>query len=346
MSCRGCTAIQPIEDQGMVRLRPNHDLMSAVIHEKKLASESSREMMKVEYSSQDELLDLMQSLHTLPEQIVNGTEISITGLSQNANQNPWISLSQMKARMDHSNVAEIIRQGNFVSHMQPIVDASQEIIGFEFLLRPAPGGAAFNPYHLFEVARETGMHSFLDRAARISAIETSAKWLPRGIKRFINFLPSSIYNPEYCLSHTFKTIDRLHLDPEDFVFEVVETEQIDNMDHLLRIFKAYRDHGMKVALDDVGSGYSTLEVMSLLQPDYVKIDRSLIDHCDQDPAKQDEIMSILGQAAKFGGRVLAEGIERQEEFDFCRSSGIHLAQGYLFGKPAERPPFQMQIRAV
>lgn len=345
MSCSGCAPIQPVEDQGKVRFKPRHHLVSAVIHEKQLASETGVEEIMVFYDTKDELLGLMHSLYMLPAEIVKATSISITGRGRDESSSPWNTLAQMKARMNHYNVVDIIQQGQFSSYMQPIVDISEKIIGFEFLLRPAPNGIHFQPYHLFEIARETGMHSFLDRAARISAIETSAEWLPKGIKRFINFLPSSIYNPEYCLSHTFRTVDRLHLDPEDFVFEVVETERIDNMDHLLQIFKAYRNHGMKVALDDVGSGYSTMEVMSMLKPDYVKIDRSLIDCCDQDAAKRDQILNIIDRAEKFGGQVLAEGIERREEFEFCRNSGIHLAQGYLFGKPSDRPPFDAQ-RAV
>ncbi|MCJ8011985.1 EAL domain-containing protein [Paenibacillus sp. KQZ6P-2] len=341
MICSGCAPIQPVEDQGRVRFRPRHHLIYAVFHEKQLATETEADDIVVSYHTKDELLSLMHSLYILPAEIVETTTISITGHGRDKSIGQWISLSQMKARMEHVNVVDIIQKGQFSSHMQPIVDSSEEIVGFEFLLRPAPNGVMFQPYQLFEIARETGMHSFLDRAARISAIETSAEWLPRGVKRFINFLPSSIYNPEYCLSHTFKTIDRLHLDPKDFVFEVVETEKLDSMDHLLQIFKAYRDHGMKVALDDVGSGYSTMEVMSMLKPDYVKIDRSIIDCCDRDAVKKDKILNIIDRAEKFGGQVLAEGIERREEFEFCRSSGIHLAQGYLFGKPAERPPFNV-----
>ncbi len=345
MSCSGCAPIQPVEDQGRVRFKPRHHLVSAVIQEKQLVSESGAEDIAVSYITKDELLDLLHSLYRLPGDIVEATSISITGRGRDEDKSPWIPLAHMKARMNHVNVVEIIQKGQFASHMQPIVDAAEKIIGFEFLLRPAPNGVPFQPYQLFEIARETGMHSFLDRAARISAIETSAEWLPRGIKRFINFLPSSIYNPEYCLSHTFKTIDRLHLDPRDFVFEVVETEKIDSMDHLQQIFKAYRDHGMKVALDDVGSGYSTMEVMSMLKPDYVKIDRSLIDRCDQEASKRELILNIIDKADKFGGQVLAEGIERREEFEFCRNAGIHLAQGYLFGKPSDRPPFDA-LRAV
>jgi EAL domain-containing protein (putative c-di-GMP-specific phosphodiesterase class I) len=136
--------------------------------------------------------------------------------------------------------------------MQPIIDLhTRQTFAYEFVLRPARDHAPFSPYELFQAAQETGLHSFLDRQARISAIETSALHLPNGIKRFINFLPSSIYNPNYCLSHTFHAIERLRLDPSDFVFEVVETERIKDINHLQSIFQVYKKEGMKVALDDV-----------------------------------------------------------------------------------------------
>ncbi|MFD1773742.1 EAL domain-containing protein [Paenibacillus rhizophilus] len=188
------------------------------------------------------------------------------------------------------------------------------------------------------MARRSGLHSFLDRAARISAIGSSARHLPEGIKRFVNFLPSSIYNPNYCLTNTFQTIQQQGLRPEDFVFEVVETEKIRDIDHLAAIFSKYREHGVNVALDDVGSGYSTVEFMLRLQPDYVKIDRGLISMCDQDPHKQTGIKEVVEKAGRFGGKVLAEGIERREEFQFCLDNGIELAQGYFFGKPELEPP--------
>jgi EAL domain-containing protein (putative c-di-GMP-specific phosphodiesterase class I) len=202
------------------------------------------------------------------------------------------------------------------------------------LLRPHPSGPDFKPFELFEVARETGLHSFLDRQARLCAIETSAAHLKRGTKRFINFLPSSIYNPNYCLSHTFQAIEDLQLDPSDLVFEVVETEKVEDTDHLKKVFKVYKEHGVNVALDDVGQGFSTLALVADLQPDYIKIDRATIDGCDRDKDKQATIGGIIKLAADFGGVVLAEGIERAEEWAFVKSAGVQLGQGYLFGKPA------------
>ncbi|WJH37134.1 EAL domain-containing protein [Paenibacillus sp. CC-CFT747] len=242
------------------------------------------------------------------------------------------------ARMEQHPLVSIIQENQFTSFLQPILSLREDrITAYECLLRPSPEGSSFRPFELFETARETGLHSFLDRSARISAIETTARLLERGIKRFVNFLPSSIYNPNYCLSHTFAAIDRLEQDPQDFVFEVVETEKIEDIRHLQTIFEVYKKNGMKVALDDVGSGFSTIEVMRRLEPDYVKIDRGLVDHCDEDESKQEEIRRIRELAHSYGGQVLAEGIERNEELAFCRSIGLDLAQGYLIGKPSDKP---------
>ncbi len=282
---------------------------------------------------------LLKLLGGLQQQLTVPLALYITGTKGVISLNErWLSWEQLEIRFSHDNLINIISNHDFCSYLQPIVNVTEEIVGFEFLLRPLQNGSYFQPHELFEIARQTGFHSFLDRAARVSAIESSAKLLPKGIKRFINFLPSSIYNPKYCLTHTFEAMERLNQDPEDYVFEVVETEKIADIAHLQTIFAEYRRQGMHVALDDVGTGYSTVELMCSLKPDYVKIDRALISFCDEDAVKQSAILNIMSRAAEFGAKVLAEGIERREEFLFCRDIGVDLAQGYLFGKPEEQPP--------
>ncbi|KOY17674.1 EAL domain-containing protein [Paenibacillus xylanivorans] len=338
MNCSGCSPIHPIEDQGTLYMRPISPALLEALQMQGRHVEHSDELIWMHFlnleSVQRCIEDILKIEATLPDTLM----VQVTPLYGQADDDSWINLSMQEARLKHADLVSIILEHQFSSHMQPIVDASEQIIGFEFLLRPTEQGRPFSAYELFEVARDTGLHSFLDRTARIAAIETSAVLLPHGVKRFVNFLPSSIYNPEYCLTHTFETIERLSLDPKDFVFEVVETEQIQHMSILQHIFEVYRSHGMSVALDDVGAGFSTIEVMNRLEPDFVKIDRSLVDHCDQDLTKQQQIIDIVEMSRQFGGRVLAEGIERIEEFDFCRSVGIDLAQGYYFGKPTAYPP--------
>lgn len=339
MSCSDCSIIEPIEDAGSVKLKSASSAFISALQNQGLTIEGNPvENYTILYQTREELLGLLSNMSMLEKQFKRELSICIKGSGGDRRAERWLSISQLENRILNYKLVDIISNTEFSSYMQPIVDFSEAIIGFEFLLRPIPGGSSFKPYELFEMARQSGLHSFLDRAARISAIETGAKLLPKGYKRFINFLPSSIYNPKYCLTHTFAAIERLNQDPNDFVFEVVETEGIRDISRLKDIFEEYRNQGMHVALDDVGTGYSTVDVMSRLKPDYIKIDRSLISYCDEDVLKQGAIKEIIARAADFGGKVLAEGMERREEFLYCRELGIPLAQGFLFGKAEEKPP--------
>ncbi|MDO3411316.1 EAL domain-containing protein [Saccharibacillus sp. CPCC 101409] len=338
--CSTCMPVRPIEDWGTVYLRPIGQMLGRLIEEQGWAcgrEQGNKNSLFFSYTSKEQFLDMAEWLNSLPVEWTDALEVKIAGENSRPELLPWLPFTQLAARFQHMDMVGIITRERFTSFLQPIVDHGENIVAYEFLLRPAPGEASFNPFELFDVARRTGMHSFLDRSARISAIRRSSEVLPKGIKRFINFLPSSIYNPEYCLTHTFAAIQRYDLDPQDFVFEVVETEKINDMAHLQRIFNVYRSRGISVALDDVGSGYSTPELLSLLKPDYVKIDRGLIDRCDESPEKQRKIREIVERSEEFGGRVLAEGIERRGEYEYCLSSGIPLAQGYLFGRPQAEP---------
>ncbi|WP_438448489.1 EAL domain-containing protein [Gorillibacterium sp. sgz5001074] len=326
MSCPDCRSIAPLEDRGTIRYR--------LVQEPGLVS-------SYPYDSRETLLDLLSGLQ---DRHAEGEDAEISVIPEGPANTPlagssWLPLSVWQARVRHSDLIRIIRDRQFTSHMQPIVDLRRNgaLYGYEMLLRSMPHAVPFQPYELFRAAQETGFHSFLDRAARISAIETGAKHLGRGLKRFVNFLPSSIYNPEYCLTHTFQAIREFDQDPADFVFEVVETERIVDIPKLASIFSVYKENGMKVALDDVGAGYSTLDVLVSLKPDYVKIDREVVRFCDQVPERRRDLEAIVGTARSVGATVLAEGIERPEELEVCRSAGVDLAQGYLLGKPSPNP---------
>ncbi|MDF2650362.1 MAG: diguanylate phosphodiesterase [Paenibacillus sp.] len=344
MICQSCDRVPPIQDRGIIwlitrSLSSRLQLNTIFTQNQWLAESSDRSKLPLYYESRAQLIEYLNLLiELLSPEFQAGIQIEIEDESDSVHPASRFQLESFAARVKHYDLVRIISDNRFGSHMQPIVDInSMQIVAYEFLLRPAEGQTPFHPYQLFEVAQQCGLHSFLDRSARISAIQTSALHLKKGIKRFINFLPSSIYNPNYCLSHTFEAIDRYHQDPHDFVFEVVETEKISEVAHLKNIFKVYKEHGIQVALDDVGAGYSTLEVLAELKPDYVKIDRDLVSYCDQDDKKKRLISDIITCAHSFGATVLAEGMERKEELAFCQSQQVTLAQGYLFGKPSSSP---------
>jgi EAL domain-containing protein (putative c-di-GMP-specific phosphodiesterase class I) len=254
----------------------------------------------------------------------------------NAKSTDWIPLSSLFETIGGRGVSEYILHRYFTTHMQPIVQPNGQVIGYECLLRPLPELAPFRPAELIEKARRIGQHSFLDREARLSAIRMTSAHLPQGTLRFVNFLPSSLYCTDSCLESTFQAIAESGTDPADLVFEVAETERLDHPD-MLKIFDKYREMGIRVAVDDVGSGYATIDMVDKLKPDYVKLDRNWVSRCDQDWEKQRHIEDVLDRTSRFNGVVLAEGVEREKEWDYLRKAGVPLLQGYLFGRAQPIP---------
>ena len=93
---------------------------------------------------------------------------------------------------------------------------------------------------------------------------------------FVNFLPTTIYRPEVCLATTERAAEQAGLRLDQLVFEVTESEQVNDLDHLEKVFSYYRERGCKVALDDLGAGYSSLNMLVRLKPDIVKLDNEMV----------------------------------------------------------------------
>jgi EAL domain-containing protein (putative c-di-GMP-specific phosphodiesterase class I) len=169
---------------------------------------------------------------------------------------------------------------------------------------------------------------------QLSVRRAGAQHVP-GTKVFINFMPSSIYDPAFCMKSTMHAMSQTHLTPEDIVFEVVESETIHDAKHLKKICAYYRDHGFKFALDDVGTGSNSLQMVCDLHPDYIKIDKSLISGLGNHMYRS-TVGRVVDLAAEFNVNVIAEGIEDLATAEICSELGIHLMQGYYFARPAER----------
>ncbi len=281
---------------------------------------------------------LLQLIHLLQKKVrlEKAGSILFRITDENGARQPWKPLICLFETLEGRGVTEYILHRCFTTHLQPIVQPGGKIVGYECLLRPLPEQKPFRPAELFEKARKIGQHAFLDREARHAAIRISSSHLPRGVKRFVNFLPSSLHSPDASLKSTFDMIQETGTDPADIVFEVVETEPLDHP-VLAGVFNQYRQQGIRMAVDDAGTGYATEEAIDRLQPDYVKIDRKWISGCDSDPVKQRHIDRLLERASRFHGVVLAEGVEREEDWNYLRRAGVPLFQGYLFGRALPVP---------
>ncbi|KUP08919.1 diguanylate phosphodiesterase [Bacillus coahuilensis m2-6] len=320
-SCIHCSLTISLPESGymiMGEYKQNH-------HNRILTKESQS---TIAYQSISQLKDIIK--------VALDQNIETVTIQKHRNESPHTySTKQLALYIQHFEELQMIQSEELVSYIQPILTLeTNKLFGYESLLRSNNPAISFNPGRLFEVANTLGLNSFLDKKARELAIKARMNQIPKGVKSFINFLPSTIYNPEFCLMHTFQVVEKYQVDPNDLVFEVVETENIKDIDHLKLVLDTYRREGMKVALDDVGSGFSTIEMLTLLQPDIVKVDRHYISHCDKDDNKQQFLKQVIERANLLGITTLAEGIERKEEVEVLKQLGFHLGQGYFFGKPS------------
>ncbi|MEH2082876.1 MAG: EAL domain-containing protein [Nostoc sp.] len=236
-------------------------------------------------------------------------------------------------------LVEMLATERFTSYFQPIVsinDTSQ-IFGYESLLRGLDEqGNLVLPTPILELATETGLIPQLDQVARLSTITQFSRYQVSG-HIFINFAPTSLYDPVFCLRRTVEAIDTAGISHDRVVFEVVESDNPQDLTHLKTVLKYYRDAGFLVALDDLGSGYSSLNLLHQLRPDFIKLDMELIRDVHQDLYKASITEKLLEITQKLNIQTVAEGIECIEELNWLRERGANFAQGYLIGKPSAVP---------
>jgi EAL domain-containing protein (putative c-di-GMP-specific phosphodiesterase class I) len=249
-------------------------------------------------------------------------------------------LRALVARVEAEWLVEMIGADRFEPHFQPIVRtaAPTEVYAHECLLRgrDAKGQLVF-PGQLFGVARDANLLFPLDRAARIAAIRAAAA---HGVRHavFINFNPTTIYDPAFCLRTTVAAVETSGLQRAQFVFEVTESDLVQDVGQLRRILDFYRASGFRVALDDLGAGYSSLNLLAQLRPDFVKLDMELTRDADTDAYKQTVISKLVEMAHALGAQVVGEGVETRSEHALLQQIGVDLAQGYLFARPGSPPP--------
>ncbi len=212
---------------------------------------------------------------------------------------------------------------------QPIVDVEKKtIFSFEALVRGVNEESAgevlskINPQNRFA----------FDQLCRTKAISIAAE---NKLDRYlnINFLPNAIYEPRHCIESTLNVADRFNFPFTNIIFEMTEGEPFRDHKHLENIFTCYKDIGFKTAIDDFGAGYAGLNLLADFQPDLIKLDMALIKNIHEDPKRQSIVEGICYTCRKLDIDVLAEGVEKPEEYSVLHKIGIRLFQGYYFKRP-------------
>lgn len=249
------------------------------------------------------------------------------------------SLRQFYAMAQSGWVLDMLGGERITSFFQPITHAADtsHVFAQEALLRGiAEDGTIIPPGRIFGLCRDADMLFQLDLLARRTAVREAGR---HNIKShvFINFNPTAIYDPTFCLRSTVRAISEANISPENIVFEVTESDRSADADHLKRILEYYRAAGFGVALDDLGSGYSSLNLIHQLRPDYIKLDMDLIRDVDKDVCKAVIAEKIFDITRSLNIKTVAEGIETIEELEWVREHGADYVQGYFIAKPSAIP---------
>lgn len=218
---------------------------------------------------------------------------------------------------------------DFSFAFQPIVDAeTRGVMAYEALVRGLNGEGALQV--LDRVTRKNRYR--FDQACRVKAVKLASE-LGMTADLCINFMPNAVYKAETCIQTTLAAANKYDFDTRKLVFEFTEVENLADTDHLISIIEAYKEMGFSIALDDYGAGYSRMNLLTDTSPQYLKLDMSLIRDVDSHSRKQAVIEGVLLTNYRLGIATIAEGVETEAEYEWCRAAGIRYFQGYLLAKP-------------
>jgi EAL domain-containing protein (putative c-di-GMP-specific phosphodiesterase class I) len=249
------------------------------------------------------------------------------------------SLRQLIALAKSDWLLPTLLEQRLITVFQPIVwaDDPTNIYAQECLLRAeAADGRIVSAETILDAAREARLLAQTDLAARHTAIREVVR---HGVEShlFINLALTYLYDPATCLRSTVKALDRARIPHSKVVFEVTETDETADVYPLKALTDYRRNNDFRVALDDVGSGYSSLNLIHRLRPDFIKLDMELIRGVEHDPYKAAIAQKIIELAHSLGISTIAEGVETSGEMRWVQAHGATFAQGWFIAKPANPP---------
>lgn len=230
-------------------------------------------------------------------------------------------------------VTEIIQNNKIRTYYQPIVSLKDGgIIGYEALSRGPEDTPCFNPEYMFEKARECGKLWELEMICRSSAIANynihdSSKLL------FINIDTDVLKDSNFIQGMTMELLNKFNINPLNVVLEITEKTSIDDYSSFKKALDYYKNQGYKIAIDDVGTGFSGLTTIANVRPHYIKLDKSLVIDINRDNFKKAMVKSFIEFARNTNIKVIAEGIEEKSVLNTLIELGIDLGQGFFLQRP-------------
>jgi diguanylate cyclase (GGDEF)-like protein len=236
-----------------------------------------------------------------------------------------------------AELRRIIDEGLLHPVFQPIIDFRvRAILGYEALIRGPAGSPLQYPDALFGAAKNAGLARELEHACREASLRAfAAQRLPGRL--FLNVTPGCLLDPRMMNGHTRALLAELGIAPNRIVIELTENQRITDMPGIQEALLHYRGRGFQIAIDDLGEGFANLRMWSEVRPEFVKIDKHFISGIADDRIKYHFVRAMQDLAEICNALLVAEGIERAEDFTCIRDMGIACGQGYFIARPEAVP---------
>ncbi|CUA93308.1 EAL domain-containing protein [Thiomonas bhubaneswarensis] len=244
---------------------------------------------------------------------------------------------------------DAIEDGPIEPWWQPILCANGVLAGFEALARwRGPDGQAISPAEFIPLAQSSGLIAALTDRILQRSLAALAQWRAEGLVAetaytSVNFPPSALLDPAFpqYLSAAVASHD---LPPSALCVEVTESDAAAPGEPMERITTKLRRLGFRLAIDDFGTGYSSLASLNRLAFETVKIDQSFVRGMMEQPRLHEMIRAIVGMARALGLRLVAEGVETQEQAQALGREGVDRMQGYLYARPMPEPDLRQWLQ--
>lgn len=264
---------------------------------------------------------------------------------------------QIRERAElETDLRSALTRREIIPHFQPLVDLrTGEIVGFEALARWNRIGHGFVPPDSFiSIAEESGHINELSLLILEQACRQARRW-DDGLKLSVNISPVQ-FRDRILAEKIHKVLDDTGLSPHRLEIEITENALVKDLNNARRTLGKLKARGVQVSIDDFGAGYSSLQHLSSLPFDGIKIDRSFVHKLGTTPEAGKIINAIIKLGESLGLSTTGEGIETEAAAKHLREAGCHIGQGWLYGRPLcadavmallnERAAARLQLRSA
>jgi len=221
---------------------------------------------------------------------------------------------------------------------QPIVSLRDgTVFGHEALSRITCESDIENPEELFRVAGESSRLWDLELLCRTLALRTAYHKLqpPYNKKLFLNVNPNIMHDAKFKQGFTKEYLEEYGITPENIIFEITERNAVSDMSGFKGTISHYKEQNYQIAVDDAGAGYSGLNLISDVNPHFIKLDLQLIRNIDSDSMKFALVRGMVELSHISNISLIAEGVETKEELITLINLGVQYAQGYFLQRPSD-----------